>query len=177
VADPIEGTQGSEGHWVTLPGRGPVKIGSPRGDRAQRAKESYVAADLWKQQQSTRDEIMIAKALNAIHFGGSAAHKDPLDLWNGMWAVEVKTRYDAKKDRMDMRKESRLAKYEAARALKTNGLSIAIDRSQPGEPKFYWSYGFGAFRYGGMSPTTLGELRNKFGTAAGFERIRRQFRA
>jgi len=167
MGDPL----GRDVHFITKGGRHiPIPGAKPAPDmnhidpvKSARSKENYVPVTSKKVKQSTKDEIELAQLLKGIHFGLGHPHNSPLDFWNGLWAVEVKTMYPGKKDdKIDMRKECRERKYEAAAALKTNGLTIAVDR-RSGAPEYYWKYGYGAYRLGGMNPTTLSDLKKRFG--------------
>jgi hypothetical protein len=128
------------------------RCGRPKGSVAKDATKSaiaklaFVPATAMKQAIAEKSEVDLSKAI------GVPRTKDnsPFDLVNKKIGIEVKTLIDAKNSKLTMRKECRLRKIAQARKLGLRMYTIAIDRRQTGEPKFYVASGVGSFRISTM---------------------------
>lgn len=154
--------------WVTISGThvcidsgGTVKLGSPElvGQPVHklRAKLSYVPATKAMQDKGDEWQHKIAKAIG----GKETSDNMPMDVMKGKHGVEVKTIQTSKKDRVEMRPDSRARKEAHAKQYGLKAHTVAVDL-RSGRPAIYYKQGIGAYRFGSMERVTLSQLKDKF---------------
>jgi hypothetical protein len=121
------------------------------------AKLSYVGLTKEKEKLASEWEEKIRKTIGGQHTADNA----PADIVKGEHAVEVKTNQASKKDRIEMRPDSRERKEALAKEQNMKGHTIGVDL-RGGKPVIYYRSGFGAYRYGSMERVTLAQLKDKF---------------
>lgn len=125
-------------------------------DRAMKAKENYVPI--------TKEKYGIAMQFQqkfADSIGGQVVTDNaPFDVVKGKTAFEVKTIQNSKKDRIEMRPDSKAKKLSAIRKLKMQAYTIGFDIRQ-GKEAIYIRKGVGAFRFGSMTKIkTMDDLKS-----------------
>lgn len=149
------------GQHICIGGGGTVVKGPPdligKPAHHARAKLSYVPATKEMQDKGDAWGKKIAQTVG----GTLTADNSPADLIRGKHAIEVKTIQSSKKDRVEMRPDSRAKKEAFVRENGMHGHTVAIDL-RGGKPQIYYHDGFGAFRFGSMEKTSLAGLKDKF---------------
>lgn len=112
---------------------------------AVRAKLSYVPATKERQQIADEWQNRLAKTLG----GHVTPNNAEVDIIRGKNGIELKTVQVSKKDRVEMRPDSRQRKEEWLKNSGMKGHTVAIDL-RSGKPEIYYREGFGAFRFGQM---------------------------
>lgn len=153
-------TLGGAGSGGAREGAGrPTGPGKESGtmSHSERAKLSYVPAT--KQMQETGDAWQ--NKLASVIGAESTADNMPFDLHIAGNGIEVKTIQTSKKDRIEMRPDSRVRKEEYAKQNGVKAHTVGVDL-RGGKPVIYYKEGVGAFRFGSMERVTMQQLKLKF---------------
>lgn len=171
---PVEKLSEHSGHahttmcdWVTINGQaicigdsGSIEKGPAaligKDVHSARAKLSYVPAT--KAMQDKGDEW--GQKIRDTVGGKLTTNNSPADIVKGNHAIEVKTIQSSKKDRVEMRPDSRAKKEAFVKENGMKGHTVAIDL-RGGKQTIYYHEGFGAFRFGSMEKVSLTALKAK----------------
>ena len=148
------------GEWVTINGH-PVLIGGGAADnaeRVERAKKSSVVCPKSTQDIADRSERVLSDALGVPRTADNSA----FDLRNDEVGIEVKTLVNGKNEKITISKAALGRKLAEQRGDGLKGYTVVVDRRAgglTGKASYYVREGFGSFRLGSMTPTTLSALK------------------
>jgi len=126
-------------------------------DRVERAKASAVRTGQHEQAIADRSEAVLSQAIGVPRTPNNQA----FDLENDDVGIEVKTLVNGKNEKITMSKTALARKLGALDGRK--GYTVVVDRRSgglTGQATYYYREGFGSFRLGSMTKTTLSELRS-----------------
>lgn len=143
-----------KGEWTSGgDGMSPEEAGKAR---VERAKASAVRTGQHEQAIADRSEAVLSQALGVPRTPDNQA----FDLENDDVGIEVKTLVNGKNEKITMSKTALGRKLAAIED--RQGYTVVVDRRSgglTGQATYYYRKGFGSFRLGSMTKTTLSELR------------------
>jgi hypothetical protein len=156
-------------HGRALQSLGSLKAGGPGSGRHKtgrkekvkdpgrkaRALETYVPSNAASQLKATINEKKLANALpGSVHLGDHA----PFDIMipKARIGIEVKSKFDGRKDTITMHPSSRQRKLDAAKSMKLKSIVTVIFDDRHG--KIYYAQGVGSYKWKtGREHSTLKE--------------------
>jgi hypothetical protein len=130
------------------PGSGRHKTGRKErvkdSGRQSRAFESYVPSNAASQLKATMNEKKLANALpGSVHLGDHA----PFDIMipKARIGIEVKSKFDGRKDTITMHPSSRQRKLDAAKSMKLRNIFTVIFDDRHGI--IYYAKGVGSYKW------------------------------
>ena len=143
----------SKGEWTS---GGDEAAAQTAKDRVERAKASAVRTGQHEQAIADRSEAVLSQAIGVPRTPNNSA----FDLENDDVGIEVKTLVNGKNEKITMSKAALGRKIGALDDRR--GYTVVVDRRSgglTGQATYYYREGFGSFRLGSMTKTTLTELR------------------
>jgi len=144
------------GEWTSGGSDGMAKAEAAAAARVQRAKDSQVRTGQHEQAIADRSEAVLSQAIGVPRTPDNSA----FDLKNDDVGIEVKTLVNGKNEKITMSKTALGRKLASIEDRK--GYTVVVDRRSGGlhgSATYYYREGFGSFRLGSMTKTTLSELR------------------